>query len=70
MESLSDNREIRILLMEDDEDDYVIVRDLLGSIHGRLFDIQWARNMEQGMDYAQKYRNLPYVGVLKETLYS
>jgi hypoxanthine phosphoribosyltransferase len=23
-----------------------------------------------GLDYAEKYRNLPYVGVLKESVYS
>lgn len=33
---------IRILLVEDDQDDYVFTRDLLAEVEGRIFDLVWA----------------------------
>ena len=33
---------IRILLVEDDEDDYLVTRDLLSEIEGTPYDMEWA----------------------------
>ncbi len=34
-------QQIKILLIEDDEDDYVMIRDLLSEIKGMAYDIEW-----------------------------
>jgi len=38
------------LLIEDDEDDFIITRDLLGEIPGKKFSIDWAKTYEQGLE--------------------
>ena len=38
---------MRILLVEDDEDDVLLTRGLLGSIEGRRFDVDWARTYDE-----------------------
>ena len=40
---------IRVLLIEDDEDDYVFTRDLLAEIGGDRFDLEWAPTYERGL---------------------
>jgi signal transduction histidine kinase len=40
---------IRILLVEDDEDDYLIARDLLGEIADAQYEPQWVRTYEEGL---------------------
>ena len=44
-------RTIRVLLIEDDEDDYLITRDLLSSEEGQRFSLRWASRLEQGAEY-------------------
>ncbi|MBA4156821.1 MAG: GGDEF domain-containing response regulator [Gemmatimonadetes bacterium] len=39
---------IRVLLVEDDEDDYVLTRELLEEIEGAQFDLQWAGSLNAG----------------------
>ena len=40
---------LRVLLVEDDEDDYVFTRDLLSEIDAGRFEIEWAQTYEQGL---------------------
>jgi signal transduction histidine kinase len=40
---------IRVLLIEDDEDDYVFTRDLLTEIGGERFELEWASTYERGL---------------------
>jgi signal transduction histidine kinase len=40
---------IRILLVEDDEDDYLITRDLLGEIADAQYQPQWVQTYEEGL---------------------
>ena len=40
---------IKVLLIEDDEDDYVITRDLLGEISAADYEIFWVTNYEDGL---------------------
>jgi signal transduction histidine kinase len=42
-------RKIKVLLIEDDEDDYILVRDLLSEVPHVDYDIQWASSYEQGL---------------------
>jgi signal transduction histidine kinase len=39
----------RVLLIEDDEDDYVFTRDLLAEIGGERFELEWAPTYERGL---------------------
>ncbi len=47
---------IRVLLVDDDEDDYVLVRDLLVEAVGSRFDLDWRASYEEAleaMDHSQ-----------------
>ena len=41
---------IRVLLVEDDEDDYVLLRDLLSAIERSSFELEWAGTYEAGRE--------------------
>jgi diguanylate cyclase (GGDEF)-like protein/PAS domain S-box-containing protein len=41
---------IRVLLIEDDEDDYILLRDLLGDLPERRFTLDWASSYEAGRE--------------------
>ncbi|AKQ45096.1 histidine kinase [Rufibacter radiotolerans] len=41
---------IRILLIDDDEDDFVITRDIIQDIPGRNYAIEWAPSFEEGLN--------------------
>jgi two-component system, cell cycle sensor histidine kinase and response regulator CckA len=41
---------IRVLLIEDDEDDFIITRDLLAEIPGKKFSVDWAKTYEEGLE--------------------
>lgn len=43
-------REIRLLLVEDDEDDYIITRDLLDDIAGGAYRLDWAQDLQTARD--------------------
>ncbi|MDB5075261.1 MAG: hypothetical protein JWO42_1440 [Chloroflexi bacterium] len=40
---------IRVLLVEDDEDDYVLTRDLLAQIPGGLYTLEWVSTFDAGL---------------------
>ena len=40
---------IRVLLIEDDEDDFIITRDLLSEIPGKKFTVEWVKTYEEGL---------------------
>lgn len=46
------NQHLRLLLVDDDEDDYVITRDILNQIEGWAFDIDWVST------YAEALKNI------------
>jgi len=41
---------VRVLLVDDDEEDYLIVNELLQSSHFGRFDLSWAPTYERGME--------------------
>ena len=41
---------IKVLLVEDDEDDFIITRDLINEMPGRHFKLDWARTFEAGLE--------------------
>lgn len=42
-------RPVRVLLVDDDEDDYVVTRDLLTDIPGQRYDLDWREDFESGL---------------------
>ena len=41
--------ELRLLLVEDDEDDYIITRDLLSEVRENHFSLTWEKSYERGL---------------------
>ena len=48
---------IRILLVEDDEDDYVIIRDFLSEIEGHKFELDWIATFQEAVEIATSNRH-------------
>ncbi len=48
---------IRILLVEDDEVDYFLTRDLLSEIEGTSYDMDWAPSYEAGLECIGQHRH-------------
>lgn len=46
---MSEAPNIRLLIVEDDEEDFMLSRDLVREIPGRRFAIEWARTFEDGL---------------------
>src|SRR5258706_480251 len=40
---------LKVLLVEDDEDDYILARGLFREIKGRPIDIQWVSTFDKGL---------------------
>ena len=45
-----DGYRLRILVVDDDEDDYVIARDLLFEIPERRFDVDWIASYDLALE--------------------
>ena len=45
-----EDQAIKILLVEDDEDDYVIIRDVLSEIEGQEFEMDWVSTYQEATD--------------------
>jgi signal transduction histidine kinase len=48
-----DQQVIRVLLIEDDEDDYVLTKDLLSEVTPWKLDLDWASTFKEGLDKAR-----------------
>ena len=46
------NETIKVLLIEDDEDDYVLTRELLSEIKGGKYTLDWTASFEEGLRIA------------------
>jgi signal transduction histidine kinase/DNA-binding response OmpR family regulator len=51
----------QVLLVEDDEDDFILTRSMLKSAHYRKIELDWARTYDQGLEMLQGH---PYDAVL------
>jgi len=45
---------IRVLLVDDDEDDYFLTRELLAKSEGQRFELHWAATYEAGLQEMQR----------------
>src|SRR5215210_6761736 len=48
---------IKVLLVEDDEEDYFLTRELFAEIQGKRFQVDWAKSSKQG---SEAIRSRPY----------
>lgn len=53
--------QVRILVIEDDEDDFVIVRGLLSGIAGTRYDLEWVRTYEEALPAMEEERHDVYL---------
>ena len=44
------NERVRVLLVEDDEDDYIMTRDLLSEVPGDKYDLEWVQSYDAGLE--------------------
>lgn len=70
---------IKILFVDDDEDDFIIARDLLREIRNRTFEIDWASSFSKALEQIKKNEHDVYlvdyrlgentgIGLLKEAI--
>ncbi|HEU5396660.1 MAG TPA: response regulator, partial [Verrucomicrobiae bacterium] len=45
---------VRVLLVDDDEDDYLITRDLISQIRDRRYQLEWFNNFEDGVEAVKR----------------
>jgi diguanylate cyclase (GGDEF)-like protein len=45
-----DNRTVKVLLVDDDDDDYVMTRDLFSEIEGTCYELQWVITYDQARE--------------------
>jgi diguanylate cyclase (GGDEF)-like protein len=45
-----EHKVFRILLIDDDEDDYILTRDLFGDVGKDMYKLDWAGSFEEGLD--------------------
>ncbi|MFB8792436.1 MAG: response regulator [Potamolinea sp.] len=45
-----DNARVKVLLVDDDEDDYVLTRDLFSEMNGDRFELEWLSSYDAAMD--------------------
>ena len=63
----------RVLLIDDDEDDYLLLVDYLQDIKHRIFEVEWASSYKQGLKRLQesskvRYNAEKYIMVLHNTV--
>ncbi len=58
---MEDSGRLKILLVEDDEDDYIIIRDLLAEIEGARFDLDWVKTFAAGLESIQRDQHDVYL---------
>ena len=50
-----DDRPLKILLVEDDEDDYVIIRNMLSKIPSQKYDLRWTSEFEDALEKTSRF---------------
>ena len=47
---MSANEPIKVLLVEDDEDDYILTRSLFDEMTGSRFELEWVKSFDRGLE--------------------
>ena len=58
---MEDSGRLKVLLVEDDEDDYVLLRDLLSEIEGARFDLEWVKTFAAGLEAIRRNEHDVYL---------
>ncbi len=56
-----DNPSVRVLLVDDDEDDYILTLDLLGEGEGTRFELEWAATYDAGLEAIASHQHDVYL---------
>ncbi|MCP3870532.1 MAG: response regulator, partial [Gammaproteobacteria bacterium] len=48
---------IKVLLVEDDEDDFVMTRDLLEDVEGAEYEVEWVSSFEEAVEVTGQLRH-------------
>jgi DNA-binding response OmpR family regulator len=59
--SLSDGKPIRVLLVDDDEDSYLLTRRHLSKISSNALSLDWAASYEKGLEQIAEARHDVYL---------
>lgn len=49
-------RNIKVLLIEDDEDDYILTEDTISEIPGKMYELDWAASYEAGLRAIEEHK--------------
>jgi len=49
-----DDRHLKVLLVEDDEDDYILTREFLAETRGSNFELEWVEDYDAGLEAIHK----------------
>ena len=55
------NTEIKVLMVDDDEEDYIITRDIISEIDHRKYSIQWIGDYDSGLNEVMKQNHHVYL---------
>jgi FixJ family two-component response regulator len=47
---MDDSEQIKVLLVEDDEDDYILTRGLFAGLAGHRFQLEWFKSYQLGLE--------------------
>ena len=53
--------QVPVLLVDDDEDDYIIIRDLISKIDGAHFSLEWVTTFEAALDAVKHQKHAVYL---------
>jgi PAS domain S-box-containing protein len=56
-----DDNTVKVLLVDDDEDDYIIVRDLLADVREKKFDVDWTATYAKAIELLELDRHHVYL---------
>lgn len=57
MEPLVNSHPLKVLLIEDDEDDYVLIRDLLSEVSASMYDLTWVASFDAATQELDRSRH-------------
>jgi CheY-like chemotaxis protein len=56
-----ESRPVRVLLVDDDEDDFIITQDLLSEIKGGKFDLKWVATYQAALETMGRHQHDVYL---------
>ena len=55
------NHKLKINLIDDDEDDYILIRALLGDVKGSEFELEWVATYDEGLEVIKRQQHDVYL---------